>query len=417
MNNLRPTGLLSLLALSFTAQAAEPDFFKDATATLQARNYYFSRDFSGIVGANQQSKAEEWGQGFILNVKSGYTPGVIGVGVDAIGLLGLKLDSSPDRTGTGLLPVQDDGRAADEYSRAGATLKLRYSKTELKVGELQTNLPILQYNDSRLLPPTYQGASISSSEIDGLTLQAGHLSSTSLRNEAGDEKLIAMLGHLPQRQADSDAFNFAGGDYSFNANRSTLSLWYGRLEDIYQQGFVGLKHSQPVGDWVLGANLGYFSASEEGESRIGDIDNQAFYSLFSAKRGGHTFSVGYQGIYGDDAFPRVFPNISPLGNEVPTYEFAFADERSWQARYDYDFVAMGIPGLTATVRYLKGNNVDTGQGFEGKEHERDLDLGYAVQSGLFKGLGVRVRNAMARSNYRSDIDENRVILTYTWTLL
>ncbi|MFK8331212.1 OprD family porin [Pseudomonas sp. BJa5] len=417
MNNLRPTGLLSLLALSFTAQAAEPDFFKDATATLQARNYYFSRDFSGIVGANQQSKAEEWGQGFILNVKSGYTPGVIGVGVDAIGLLGLKLDSSPDRTGTGLLPVQDDGRAADEYSRAGATLKVRYSKTELKVGELQTNLPILQYNDSRLLPPTYQGASISSSEIDGLTLQAGHLSSTSLRNEAGDEKLIAMLGHLPQRQADSDAFNFAGGDYSFNANRSTLSLWYGRLEDIYQQGFVGLKHSQPVGDWVLGANLGYFTASEEGESRIGDIDNQAFYSLLSAKRGGHTFSVGYQGIYGDDAFPRVFPNISPLGNEVPTYEFAFADERSWQVRYDYDFVAMGIPGLTATVRYLTGNNVDTGQGFEGKEHERDLDLGYAVQSGVFKGLGIRVRNAMARSNYRSDIDENRLILTYTWTLL
>ncbi|MNH40285.1 Porin-like protein NicP precursor [compost metagenome] len=86
-------------------------------------------------------------------------------------------------------------------------------------------------------------------------------------------------------------------------------------------------------------------------------------------------------------------------------------------RYDYDFVAMGVPGLTATVRYLKGNNVDTGQGFEGKEHERDLDIGYAVQSGVLKGLGVRLRNAMARSNYRSDIDENRVILTYTWTLL
>ncbi|MFQ6575282.1 OprD family porin [Pseudomonas sp. UM16] len=417
MNNLRPAGWLALLALSFSTQAAEPDFVKDATATLQARNYYFSRDFSGIVGANQQSKAEEWGQGFILNFKSGYTPGIVGVGVDAIGLLGIKLDSSPERTGTGLLPVQDDGRAADEYSRAGATLKLRYSKTELKVGELQTNLPILQYNDSRLLPPTYQGASISSSEIDGLTLQAGHLSSTSLRNEAGDEKLIAMLGHLPQRQAESDAFNFAGGDYSFNANRSTLSLWYGRLEDIYQQGFVGLKHNQPVGDWVLGANLGYFSAKEQGESRIGDIDNQAFYSLLSAKRGGHTFSVGYQGIFGENAFPRVFPNISPLGNEVPTYEFSYADERSWQVRYDYDFVAMGIPGLTATVRYLKGNNVDTGLGFEGKEHERDLDLGYAVQSGLFKGLGIRVRNAMARSNYRSDIDENRVILSYTWTLL
>ncbi|MDD0975983.1 OprD family porin [Pseudomonas fontis] len=417
MNNLRLAGLLTPLALSATAHAAEPDFFKDASATLQARNYYFSRDFSGIVGANKQSKAEEWAQGFIFNFKSGYTPGTLGFGVDTLAVLGLKLDSSPDRTGTGLLPVQDYGRAADNYSRAGATFKMRYSKTELKVGELQTNLPILQYNDSRLLPPTYQGVSVTSAEIDGLIVQAGHLGSTSLRNEAGDEKMIAMLGHLPQRQADSDGFDFAGGDYSFNANRSTVSLWYGRLEDIYQQGFVGFKHSQPVGDWTLLANLGYFTAREQGEQRIGEVDNRAFYSLLSAKRSGHTFTVGYQGIYGDDAFPRVFPNISPLGNEVPTYEFSYTDERSWQVRYDYDFVAMGVPGLTATVRYLKGDNVDTGLGFEGKEHERDLDLSYAVQSGVLKGLGVRLRNAMARSNYRSDIDENRVILSYTWTLL
>nr|BFE97069.1 hypothetical protein GCM10020185_76050 [Pseudomonas brassicacearum subsp. brassicacearum] len=73
----------------------------------------------------------------------------------------------------------------------------------------------------------------------------------------------------------------------------------------------------------------------------GKIDNQAFFSLLSAKRDGHTFYVGYQAMYGDSAFPRVFANVTPLGNEVPTYEFAYTDERSWQARYDYDFAAMG----------------------------------------------------------------------------
>ena len=46
-----------------------------------------------------------------------------------------------------------------------------------------------------------------------------------------------------------------------------------------------------------------------------------------------------------------------------------------------------------------------------------ITLGYAVQGGVLKGLGIRLRNAVARSNYRSDIDENRVILSYTWTLL
>jgi hypothetical protein len=69
------------------------------------------------------------------------------------------------------------------------------------------------------------------------------------------------------------------------------------------------------------------------------------------------------------------------------------------------------------VRYIKGGNVDTGRGFEGKDYERDLDIGYVVQSGPLKNLAVRVRNATARSNYRTDIDENRLIFNYTWNFL
>jgi len=414
--------MISRLALTIAAasafpavQAAEGGFIEDSTATLQARNYYFSRDFSDIVGKSQQSKAEEWGQGFILNFKSGYTQGTVGVGIDAIGLLGLKLDSSRDRVGTGLLPVGDDGRAADDYGRLGAALKVRLSNTELKIGELQPNLPVLTFSDIRLLPPTYQGASIVSNEIDGLTLQGGHLRSTSLRNEAGDDRMRAMLGRTPQTGL-SDAFNYAGGDYAFNAKRTSLSAWYAQLEDIYNQRFIGLKHSEPLGSWTLGANLGFYDSQEDGSKLAGTIDNQAFYSLLSAKRGGHTFYVGYQAIYGDNAFPRVFANVTPLGNEVPTYEFAEKDERSWQARYDYDFAAVGVPGLVATVRYITSDNVDTDNGFEGNARERDLDLGYTVQSGPLKNVGVRIRNVAARSNYRSDIDENRLILSYTLTL-
>jgi hypothetical protein len=404
------------------SQAGEGGFIDDASATLTARNYYFSRDFSDLVGPNRQSKAEEWAQGFILNVKSGYTPGPVGFGVDAIGLLGLKLDSSPDRVNTGLLPTRESGKAADDYSRLGLAAKLRLSKTELKVGELQPNLPVLTYSDIRLLPPSYQGVSLVSNELAGLTLQAGHLNSTSLRNEAGDDQMLAMLGHLPQRAASSDAFNYAGGDYAFNAGRTSLGAWYAQLEDIYQQRFLGLKHSEPVGAWTLGANLGFYDSADDGQSLLGEIDNQAAFALLSAKHGGHTFYVGYQAMFGDDAFPRVFANVSPLGNEVPTFEFASADERSWQARYDYDFAAMGVPGLVAGVRYIRGDNVDAqatnrgGARYEGKDWERDLDIGYTLQSGALKGLGVRVRNVTARSNYRTDVDENRLILSYTLTL-
>ncbi|MCY1405278.1 Porin-like protein NicP [compost metagenome] len=287
--------------------------------------------------------------------------------------------------------------------------------TELKIGELQPNLPVLTLSDIRLLPPTYSGASIVSQEIAGLTLQGGQMRATSLRNEAGDDDIRALIptGSVYRRTTTSDGFNYLGADYAFNQNRTSVGAWYAQLEDIYNQRFFSLKHSEPLGDWTLGANLGYFDSAEDGDELAGEIDNQAFYTQLSAKRGGHNFLIGYQAMYGEHGLPRVFANVTPLGNEVPTFEFAAPDERSWQARYDYDFAALGIPGLVSTVRYITGDNVDTGGTEEGKDWERDLDLGYTVQSGPLKNVSVRVRNVVARSNYRPDIDENRLIISYT----
>ncbi|HCS05575.1 MAG TPA: outer membrane porin, OprD family, partial [Pseudomonas sp.] len=224
MNNKNCAPLVWPTLLYFCAPglawAEDSDFFKDSTATLQARNYYFQRNYLDIRGT-EKPKAEEWAQGFILNFKSGYTPGTVGFGIDAVATLGLKLDSGRGRVGTGLLSIKDSGAPADDYSRLGPTLKARFSKTELRLGELQPDIPVLPFSDIRLLPPSYQGVSFSSSELAGLTLQGGRIKSTSLRNEAGDEKLIAMLGYIPQRASPSDAFNYMGGDYSFNESRTT----------------------------------------------------------------------------------------------------------------------------------------------------------------------------------------------------
>ncbi|MEE4464255.1 OprD family porin, partial [Azotobacter chroococcum] len=366
---------------------AESGFIEDSTATLQLRNYYFMRDFSDIQGRNQQSKAEEWAQGFMLNFKSGYTQGPVGFGLDALALVGVKLDSSRDRTNTALLPVHDDGEAADEYARLGLTLKTRFSNTELRFGEQTPNLPILAHTDNRLLPQTYQGTTLISREIPGLTLQAGRLNSASMRNSTDDGEMTALIINdpiNPRRLAHvtGDHYNYFGGDYSFNANRTTLSFWQGQLEDIYQQRFYGIRHALPLGAWTLAADIGYYTAQDDGNSDAGSLDNQLLYGLFSARYQGHTFFVGYQGVYGDDGFLRIGDTLSPLGNELPTYQFSAPDERSWQIRHDFDFATLGLPGLTSTLRYVKGDNVDTGpRGFEGEEWERDLDLAYTIQSG------------------------------------
>ncbi|NBB60874.1 outer membrane porin, OprD family, partial [Pseudomonas sp. ODNR1LW] len=80
--------LLAGGVISLTAPACA-DFIKDSKANLELRNFYFNRDFRQANAA--QSKQEEWAQGFLLRYESGFTEGLVGVGFDAIGLLGVKL--------------------------------------------------------------------------------------------------------------------------------------------------------------------------------------------------------------------------------------------------------------------------------------------------------------------------------------
>ena len=58
---------------------------------------------------------------------------------------------------------------------AGATLKFKASKNELRVGQLMPKMPVLVASDGRLLPQTFQGVQLQSKEFDNLMLIGGAL--------------------------------------------------------------------------------------------------------------------------------------------------------------------------------------------------------------------------------------------------
>ena len=166
--------LAAALSLPLFAPSAMADFIGDSKARIEMRNLYLNREFRQDNAP--QAKAEEWAQGFTARVESGFTDGTFGFGLDALGELGIKLDSSPDRRGTGLLPFGPQSHEPDDdYSELGLTGKLRVSKSLLKLGTLQPLLPVATYNDTRLLGSTFEGGLLTSQEIDGLTLNAGRL--------------------------------------------------------------------------------------------------------------------------------------------------------------------------------------------------------------------------------------------------
>ena len=126
---------------ALTQQAVAAGFIEDSKANLTLRNFYINTD--NREGAVSPSKQEEWGQGFIFNYASGYTQGPLGFGVDALGLLGVRLDSGGkagkagvDRTPGTLFPLERDGSPVDEFSSLGLTAKAKISNTEFRYGTL-----------------------------------------------------------------------------------------------------------------------------------------------------------------------------------------------------------------------------------------------------------------------------------------
>lgn len=435
---------VALASLSLGAQAA--GFIEDSKASVTARNFYINTDNRN--GTAKPSKQEEWGQGFIFNFTSGYTQGTVGFGVDAIALTGFRLDSgkgthyNPESVSKGgtVFPTDGDGRAVDDFSSLGLTGKVKISKTEAKLGVLQPKLPVVTFNDGRLLPQTFEGGQITSNEIENLTLIGGKLEHAKGRNSTNMESLtIAGSNGNPATATSnrrSNAFYYAGADYKLTKDL-LAQYYYGNLDDFYKQHFLGLTHVLALPAGSLKSDLRYFYSDSDGknasaEGRLagyrasgyqnnGEVDNRTWSAKFTYSLGSHALSAGYQRVNGTSDFPFLNQgdgSSSYLITDVQIGKFQRAGERTWLAQYAYDFAGLGVPGLTFNTIYLKGTNVNS-TGSDRSEWERDLSLQYVVQEGTFKGLGFQWRNAALRSDVvgQRDQDENRLIVSYTYNFL
>ena len=98
-------------------------------------------------------------------------------------------------------------------------------------------------------------------------------------------------------------------------------------------------------------------------------------------------------------------------------DFANRTSAPWQLRYDYDFAAIGLPGLTFMSRYLRGEHIDLlDGGGRGKEWERDTDIAYLVQSGPLKNLGIKLRNGTFRAAISATTSTRPAIVSYALPL-
>lgn len=396
-----------------TTQAQAPGFVDGSHLGLNLRHYYANQHtrrstYLGIKkedGLERTRIRETWVQTAMLNYSSGYTQGAVGFGLDASLFSAINLERGHGRVANGgdRVLVDSDGDALPTWSRLGVgDLRLRFSSTEVKAGRLLSDNPILRYKDNRALPSSFQGVGLFSNELDWLSLQAGSFERAIPRTGTGSEKLTTTFGN---RAYSGSRISYLGG-MAKTPYGLDVSLYTSRFEDMWQQTYLGL--TQLIGDRreiALKTALNYYHTEDQGEQRLGYIDNDAFSLAFTASHRAHSLTLAWQQVFGDEYFDYVWESTGNYMANSLYSDYNGPNEKSWQLRYDLDLASFGVPGLTTSLWHAKGWDIDgthysgdrngrnTGYNVRGldnaKHDENGLMVAYVVQSGALKNAVFR----------------------------
>ncbi|MCH7313791.1 OprD family outer membrane porin [Acinetobacter sp. ANC 3882] len=394
--------------------AAYADFLEDSQKSLYLRNFYVERDYE-----NTDKDLGSWSQGFTGRFESGYTDTPVQVGLDLGFQYALRLtDRYDERLDTAFKYDTQAGRQERDYLKLGATLKLKYQNTELKVGELFPKTPVLFIDDSRQLVTTYAGAMLENKDIKNLKVSAGRFTHVNARDNDEYEKIT--LGASTDPSKNSDGLNFIGLDYAMTPKFST-AYWFGQLEDIYQQHYVGASYAEQIDKTKVKVDARYFNYKEDGDAYFGDINAKSLGLQASAQNGPHTVVAGIQKQTGDHNIPLLNGYVPQLYLQSwSALAFYKAREFTWHALYSYDFTNAGVPGLKLTLRYLNGSEIYRPGLKDNKETETDVIVNYVIPEGKLKGLGFEWRHIRANIEYGAgnnpgtDYVENRIMTMYTF---
>lgn len=397
------TGSLTALAAHnvMADQSESKGFVEESSMKISARTLYFDRDWHNRDSANNYSR--DTGEGLVARYSSGFTQGQVGFGLDAFALAGIKFDGDNTNNASASYPRDSDGDTEDNFSKAGAALKIRVSNTVLKAGNQFVSLPVFATDTGRLLPESATGLLLTSNEIKDLEINAGHFTQLSSQYASGADSK-----HL--KSAD-----VIGGSYAFSEHL-TAALYYSDVEDNFKKKYANVNVVQPLSDnSALSYDFNIYRTDSQGQELSGYVDNTiwSFATVYAV--GAHSFQVSYQRNSGDTGYVYGADGaaVYDFANSVQYSDFNARNEASWQARYDLNFATYGVPGLTFMIRYIRGTDIETAETDNGHEWERNESLKYVFQSGPMKDLSVQIRHATNRSAaLDSNLDETRFIVDY-----
>ncbi|GEA68845.1 OprD family outer membrane porin [Acinetobacter pittii] len=409
-------------AIISSAQASEQSeakgFVEDANGSILFRTGYISRDKKNGV-----DDTSSFAQTAIVNIDSGFTPGIVGFGVGVVGDGSFKIGEN-NNAGNNMIPretlngKENSGDAYDHWARGGGNVKARFSNTTVRYGTQVLDLPVLASNTARLVPEYFTGTLLTSHEIKDLEVIAGKFT----KNQYSD-----------QVNTDGRRLDRAivwGAKYKFDDNLN--ASYYGLdSKDKLERHYVNVNYKQPLAnDSSLTYDFsGYHTKFDEGASTYSqttdDLSNRKnnIWAISTAyNTGPHNIMVAYQqnsGNVGYDYGENADGGQSIYLPNSYLSDFIGNDEKSAQIQYSLDFGKLGVlPGLNWTTAFVYGWDIKV-KGLTDDAEEREFfnQVKYTVQSGFAKDASLRIRNSYYRASdayqtnaYIGDTNEWRIFL-------
>ena len=400
--------------------ATHADFIDDSNVQLKFKNFYLDREYNQDTTGVVNKGYGNWTQAVTLDAKSGYHD--IGAGIQVGADLLAQYAVSLKANGNDIhMPFDaNEGKSERDNAKLGATLKVKVSETELKVGDLLPMSPVVFFDPSRQLLTTYSGAWLESKDLKNTKLTLAYIDGINARYDNQYQDL-SLFPNNNFTKTTNDGMYIAGIDYQFTP-KFAGSYWYADVTNIYQQHYAAGTFKTNLSEKTkLDAHVRYFDNSDSGDKLYGSIDSQAVSAGAKINNGMHTVQFGYQQMFGEHGKEAtMFPTLGgwvpqPYLDNWSVASFIRKDERSWSLGYTYNFKDVGISGLTATVRHFRGDNIDFGAAKpEGKENENNVIVNYVVPEGKLKGLGFNYMFIDTNYNFGNDLQEHRIATTYSY---
>jgi len=365
-------------ALPSLAAEQEKEKWEYGTLTGQARFYYFTQR-NKTTGEAYDDIKESLAFGGYLKYETPWLSDHFGAAVAAYGTAPVTSGlNKRDQGGTGLLTSKNHGFLA----LGEAYLKARFEETEFRLWRQRIESPFINGNDSRMLAQTFEAYGLQSRDFDDAVLSLYWVD----KEKARDTEIFKSMTELAGVTGKKGGVLTAGADWT-PVEKLPTRFWNYYAPDMDNTFFVQAKYTFDVSEDLEYSIL--FQGVDQrstGEAYRGHYNTGEAGLLGGVKVNGVSLELGGS-VVDNSADVRNSWGAYPFYNNLMSYAFNRAGEKSLYIGASYDFSRVGMKEFSAKIKTAFGDTPDTGRNASYDRDEYNLDLNYAF-GGDLKGFSI-----------------------------